>query len=494
MKQRVRNNAIHLFFQQALGRPDQIAIIDKSGEQISYLELARQVRESAASLEMMGISKGDTVMVFLPFSLAQIRTLLALFSLGAKVAMMDERAEKAYLDDCAARLECKALIAPKGFRRVGNRYPHLKAIPIKPDMVQIGTGLLAPVRPVALDDTVLITFSRHPQMGPLALKRTHQMLSAQFLALESEMHPLPGDMTMPNHPLLLLMNLGAGATSVIPNYALKNLGKPQIKKLLRQIKTHQINRLTVAPAVLRRLAEHLAQHPEPTQHLEAIFTGGEPIFPAEAGFIRMVFPHTRITINYGNQEAEPISRVSMKELLLDPLSLEGESLKMGQAYAQAQVRVVKPAKDFLAPINPKRWSQLGSAVGEVGEILVSGQHVITQYHNQEKEAEVKKVKAAGRIWHRTGDAGFLDRWGNVYLSGRYVVDASGKVDMVPIQAGAPWKSLKEVKTGTFLQMGEEIWFIAESKSQTSREKLSKALQQEGLRFDRLAILREIPRQ
>src|SRR6185503_8477337 len=55
--------------------------------------------------------------------------------------------------------------------------------------------------------------------------------------------------------------------------------------------------------------------------------------------------------------------------------------------------------------------------GEVGEIVVSGAHVLSGYL-QGRGDEETKFRVDDAIWHRTGDAGWLDAQGRLWLLGR----------------------------------------------------------------------------
>ena len=54
-----------------------------------------------------------------------------------------------------------------------------------------------------------------------------------------------------------------------------------------------------------------------------------------------------------------------------------------------------------------------------GEIVVSGDHVLPGYLRGEGDEETK-FRVDGTVWHRTGDAGYLDGQGRLWLLGRCV--------------------------------------------------------------------------
>jgi acyl-CoA synthetase (AMP-forming)/AMP-acid ligase II len=55
--------------------------------------------------------------------------------------------------------------------------------------------------------------------------------------------------------------------------------------------------------------------------------------------------------------------------------------------------------------------------GQVGEIVVAGEHVQKGYLNDPAAETRNKIRAGGEVWHRTGDAGYLAPQG-LFLMGR----------------------------------------------------------------------------
>jgi len=76
--------------------------------------------------------------------------------------------------------------------------------------------------------------------------------------------------------------------------------------------------------------------------------------------------------------------------------------------------------------------------GEIGEIAVSGAHVLPGYLDGVGDAETK-FEVDGTRWHRTGDAGYLDASGRLWLVGRCsarVEDARGTVYPFTVECAA----------------------------------------------------------
>src|SRR5205085_799649 len=80
----------------------------------------------------------------------------------------------------------------------------------------------------------------------------------------------------------------------------------------------------------------------------------------------------------------------------------------------------------------------------VGEIVVSGAHVVAHYLDRAADATAK-IRAGARIWHRTGDLGYRDERGRLWLVGRAAAafdDARGTVE--PLRAEVALAYLPEI--------------------------------------------------
>ncbi len=96
----------------------------------------------------------------------------------------------------------------------------------------------------------------------------------------------------------------------------------------------------------------------------------------------------------------------------------GAGLLAGEPVAAISLRIVRDQWGKpVGPLTPDGLDAITLAAGEVGEIVVSGEHVLTGYLGGIGDSETK-VHVGGRVWHRTGDAGYRDRRGRLWLLGR----------------------------------------------------------------------------
>jgi len=127
-----------------------------------------------------------------------------------------------------------------------------------------------------------------------------------------------------------------------------------------------------------------------------IFTGGGPVFPDTLRRLLDTSAGLRVVAVYGSTEAEPIAEIATSEMSpADWAEMKaGGGLLTGRAVPGLDLRLVE------------------------GEIQVAGAHVNEGYLDPAQNRE-NKLREAGRVWHRTGDAGRLDAEGRLWLLGRW---------------------------------------------------------------------------
>jgi acyl-CoA synthetase (AMP-forming)/AMP-acid ligase II len=426
------------------------AIIDRHGE-ISFRDLDRLSARFAARFERDGLRTGDRVLVAHPVSIPLYALLIALFRLGAIALFLDPHANRAQWDRC-----CR-IAAPRGF--IGSRYaqllrllvPSIRRIPIK---IVVSAGASAGsdtsrqrdrIEPCADDTPALLTFTSGSTGEPKAALRTHGFLLAQNRVLEKTLQRTPEDIDLTALPMFVLSNLAAGVTSLIPDADFRRPGAINALPVLRQIQQHRPTSLIAAPAFLDRLVSHARERELDFERgatldsLRHIFTGGAPVFPNLLRKVRAAAPRAAIIAVYGSTEAEPIAHVDLADITSDDF----EQMKNG-----AGLLAGRPIEDIDLRIIEDCWGTPLISVdervpdGQIGEIVVSGDHVLTGYLNGVGDAETKirtHTAAGDRVWHRTGDAGYLDATGRLWLMGRcsaHITDAQGTLYPFAVETAA----------------------------------------------------------
>ena len=450
-------NVVDALAECAAIHPDRMALAQgcAGDESVSFRELVQRSGLVSDILMRHDIRRGDRVLIFHPPTIDLYVALIAIFRLGA-VAMVVEASGGSALLSAACRVAPpRALLAsPRGhMARLFHRT--LRVIPIKlttgwtalPSVRLDARGSTAshgiPVCDVAPDDAALITFTSGSTGTPKAAVRTHALLQAQRDAL-ADITAQAGEIELCTLPIVVLANLANGASTVLPDADLRTPSQVDGGRLTTQVMTQHCTRVTAPPAVLDRIVTAAAQTPGQLNGLRTIVTGGGPVFPRHIDAAKRVAPGARVIAVYGSTEAEPIAHVNDEEIGTEERRMmrDGAGLLAGTVCTAATVRILSwtttaeahhdqphshanPNADCSANMADGAAAQLSTdafdaatlGAGEVGEIVVSGAHVVAGYLGGVGDAETK-IRVADRIWHRTGDLGRIDERGRLWLLGR----------------------------------------------------------------------------
>lgn len=474
------NNIVEILFENAEKHPNKLAIIHKN-KKITYGKLVQDVKDYAQYFLSKGIKKGDNILIFVPMTIELYKILSAVFFIGATAVFVDAWADKNRLNQALTIVPCKAFIAcPKAFI--------LKLISKK--VREVGINIISgtinksknihPIETVTPDSTALITFTTGSTGLPKAAKRTHRFLLEQHYVLKKHLAPSIDDVDLTSLPVFILHNLACGTTSVIPDFNPQKPSDINPDKILKDIKNNNVTTSVGSPRFYEKLAEF-----GKIKGLKRIFTGGAPVFPKNARLLQENFNDCDIEIVYGSTEAEPIASISAKELLQCEDNVK-DGLYVGKPIEEINVKIIKPSDE---PIEDFESTWLNT--GEIGEICVEGKHVLKEYYNSDEAQKFAKINYQGQIWHRTGDAGYLDNDGRLFLMGRVknrFVHNNKEVYVFPIENAL--LEIEGIEIGTVLKIDEQIILVVETK--IPQKKLEQELKNCGFNFDKL-IITQIPR-
>lgn len=412
------------------------AAIVERGQTITFGALDRAAAAAASGMTAAGVTAGMRVLVFSPMSIGLYTTLIGLFRLGAVAVFVDPSAGRERLTRCIERVRPGAFVAVPRAHWLRLTTPVIRAIPIKvsiggrvPGARRISTdgrGAATEMAPCSDDSPAIITFTSGSTGEPKAAVRTHGFLVAQHRALAESLALAPGDIDLCTLPIFLLANLASGVTSVIPDADLRSPGAIDAAPVVAQIAATGATRTVASPAFLERLATHLASTQGRLDSVRRIDTGGAPVFPTLLDRLAAVAPNAKIAAVYGSTEAEPIAKIDRREIIADDrLAMAGGAgLLAGTPVPSIRVLIVPDR--WGRPVGPFDEGALergALAAGAAGEIVVSGGHVLPGYLDGDGDGDTK-IHAGHRVWHRTGDAGYLDLHGRLWLLGR----CSAKLD------------------------------------------------------------------
>ncbi|WP_161500757.1 class I adenylate-forming enzyme family protein [Embleya scabrispora] len=166
---------------------------------------------------------------------------------------------------------------------------------------------------------------------------------------------------------------------------------------LELIETERLSTANMVPTLLRRLVESPLRAGRDLSSLTSLGMGGSPVPPDLVALVGGMSGNTIVPLNaYGMTETTCVVVVNSGDDYYEHPD------SVGHPVPVADLRVADPLTGEELPI------------GRTGEIRVRGPHVVRGYWNRPRESE----EAFPGGWFRTGDLGYVDTDGRLYVVDR----------------------------------------------------------------------------
>lgn len=377
--------------------PDKIAAV--CGEtRLSYAEMWLRCRRLAGGLRGLGLQFGDRVAIWAANSHQYLEVYMAVPAAGLVVVPLNTRHAEPELRYALEDSGTRVLITdrdPGGLADIVERVIHI------PDTYE---ALLAEASEMELgvdvtEDTVAGLFYTGGTTGASkGVMLTHRNLIANTMNWLIATQQGPEDAYLVMAPLFH----AAGSLAVL---ATVWIGGCQVVQptfepagALDLIAAERATLSLGVPAMIAAITELQFVEPRDVSSLRFLAHGGSPIATEVVRRAHQAFPHAEMCHAYGATETAPIATCLRNEHLVLDSDL-GRSC--GQAVAGVDVRVFDHDGNELPP-------------GDVGEVVVRGTNVMKGYWNKPEQTEA--VLREG--WYYTGDLGYMDALGYVFLVDR----------------------------------------------------------------------------
>jgi long-chain acyl-CoA synthetase len=389
-------------------------------EVFSYAESHRIVRSFAAWLTEHGVRQGDRVAIGMRNYPEWALAFWAIQSIGAISVSLNawwtSEELKYALEDSATRL---VVVDQERLDRLGDDL--LSSIGIKDAVVVRGPGRPGVTQwsdATGGSDAALPSIDIHPDddatilytsgttgfpKGAVGSNRNHVtnvwntvFRGALNSALSSSGRRPRQQVSLWTFPFFHIAGVTGVTVAVAGGGTLVTQYKWDAKEALQLVEQHRVTQVAGVPTVVRGLMEH----PDYSQHdlssLSTISQGGSPVPPDSIARIESDFSgKVGATNGYGLTETTSTVVTNAGR------DYFAKKNSVGQPTIGTDVRIV--AEDGSE-----------TPLGSVGEIWIQSPSVVRGYWNKPEETE----KAFPNGWFRTGDAGYLDKDGFLYVADR----------------------------------------------------------------------------
>lgn len=336
-----------------------------------------------------------------------------------------------------------------------------------------------PAAATGADDLAAILFTSGSTGAPKGVCYEHGMFEAQVRLVRETYGIAPGEVDLAVLPVFALFDPALGMTTIVPQIDPAKPAAFDPAKLVQAIRQNGVTNSFGSPVIWTKVARYCSERGIVLPGVKRILMAGAPVPPALFALMRQVFPGAALHSPYGATESLPVSSVSAEEILgkgaaderreargerpgvpacgvevprspeLEVSTVSGgaaaETLRgrgtcVGRPVAEMAVRVIAIADEPITTLSEARELPRG----EIGEIIVRGP-VVTKAYDLLPDATARaKIYEAGAaapespepvptpagfvlpselpadavVWHRMGDAGYLDAEGRLWFCGR----------------------------------------------------------------------------
>jgi 2-furoate---CoA ligase len=387
--------------------PDALAIVD-DGIRLTYADWYRRISSVVASFDRLGLKAGDHIVTVLQNCEAAATLHWACQLAGLVITPVNWRAKDDELDFCIENSEARAVIYQEisaaavgksrhalNLLRIAVGYDDAGAI----TFARIVGERAADVTPRATaDGWSVMLYTSGTTSRPKGVPRRHHAERAAGIAHVAQNLYRRGERTLGVMPLyhtmgvrsLIAMSLIGGTFVCLPRY--------DAKKALALIEAEQVSNLYLVPTLYHDLVHAREFASTNVSSVRKLGFAGAPMTDGLLKKLDEAFHPDLFVNHYGSSEIYTFT--------IDQ-NAAAKPGSAGRAGINQEIRVVK--------LNATSASDL-AAPEEEGEIiaLLAGDESFEGYWRR-PDADAKSLRDG---WYFTGDTGFVDRTGDLFVTGR----------------------------------------------------------------------------
>ncbi len=396
---------------------------------LSFRELDAEVDAWVAKLTATGVHRGDRVLVMVRQGLPLIAAAFALFKLGAVPIIIDPGMGRKNFLACVARSKPRVLLGiplaqvmshvfRSAFKSVETRVWVSGA-----STTRVGSEIInhkSLIVNSAPTDLAAILFTSGSTGAPKGVCYEHGMFEAQVRLVRDTYGIAPGEVDLPMLPIFALFNPALGMTTIVPEIDPSQPATVDPEKIVRAIQQDKVTNTFGSPTLWRIISRYCLKNGLTLPTVKRVLMAGAPVPPALFADLQKILPNGTAHSPYGATESLPLASISAPEVLGETATAAGRGTCVGRPVREIEIKIIAITDEPIATLAAARELP----VGEIGEIIVRGPVVTREYDQLPEATGLAKVPETPNpgpqtpIWHRMGDAGYLDAAGRLWFCGR----------------------------------------------------------------------------
>ncbi|MGQ9572568.1 MAG: class I adenylate-forming enzyme family protein [Dehalococcoidia bacterium] len=389
------------------------------GTRLTYLEMQERVNRLANALSDLGVERGQKVAIVALNSHHYVETYYACAKLGAVFVPLNYRAKREELTYMVNNSEASILfVGERYLELIASIRPELRGIrhficyDARPQGMQNYEDLIAKYEPeemfIEIDDndpTVLLYTSGTTAL-PKGVVLTYLSLSVYVTNTVEPANPDTHDIMMLSVPIYHV----AGATAIMSpiwgGRTLVILPQFEPRLWLETVQRERVTHTFVVPTMLKRVMDEPDFDKYDLSSLQLLAYGAAPM-PYEVIRKAVGVFKCGLMNAYGQTEStSTLTYLGPEDHVIEGTKEEKqkrlERLKsVGRAMEDVEIAIMDPEGNILPP-------------GQEGEIVAKGARLMTGYWKREEET----AQALADGWLHTGDVGWMDEDGYLFITGR----------------------------------------------------------------------------
>ncbi len=403
--------------------PDRTAIVFE-GKRFSFADLSDRVNRLSNALMGMGVQKGDRVAILQVNCNQYVECYFAAAKVGAIFVPLNFRAKQKELTHMLNNSESKVLFSGERYIKMVQSMkddltsqPYLISLDGKVEGMDYYEDVLAAASPdevftdIGDDDVTILMYTAGTTGLPKGVPLKHSAFSGYVLGNVTPVDPDLNETNVLTVPLYHVAGIQAMMAAIYGGRTIAVMRQFETEDWMELVEKEKANRAMLVPTMLKWVVDHPDFHKKDLSSLKVI-TYGAASMPYEVIKKAIeLFPGTMFINAFGQTEtASTITMLGPEDHKLTGNETEEEKDKKLNRLANS---IGRPLPDIEIQI----WDEEGKPLptGQIGEIMARGERVMGGYWKDE-EKTAKTLTKDG--WLHTGDKGYMDEDGYIFLGGR----------------------------------------------------------------------------